>query len=300
MDEYRKFFESSLQHAQSLGVEELSVSLEAAISAGFFIFNGWNGTLEDLEVKEKGVGDLVSAVDLKAEEHILEKIQKKFPDDLVLSEETMQTTRACPGKRMWIIDPLDGTSCFVFRVSSDLVSVLIALYDCDEQKVTVALELFPIQKRAVYALLGKGAFCDGKAIKINEAAKVPLSKAWVNLNHYSDVTFESEAFVRARQMLRSPGKTAARMVTNFPATSGVACQLIFGRMSAILHDNDVRSVKQGPWDTAAPQLIIEEAGGLFLNGKTGQRYDTLSPDLVLIAATKELAEEILHITKGNN
>lgn len=296
MDDFRSSFESSIKHVQSLNNVDLLTALDCAIAAGFYIFEGWNGKLEELKVEEKGVGDLVSAVDIKAEEQILCRIKEKFPDDLILSEETMQSTKAVPGKRMWIIDPLDGTSCFVFKMSPDLVSVLIALYDCDAGRVVVGLELFPIEKKVVYAIHGKGAYHNGVRVELEKAAKdVPLSKAWVNMNHYSDITYESKEFAKARQKLRTPGNSAARMVTTLPATSGVACQIILGRMNAVIHDNNEASVKQGPWDTAAPQLLIEEAGGVFLNGKTGKRYDTLAPDLVLIAGSQELATQILDV-----
>ncbi len=112
------------------------------------------------------------------------------------------------------------------------------------------------------------------------------------------VRFESVEFATLRTRLRTPG-TACRMVTTYPATSGVACQILLGdaRLSAVVHDNDVRSVKQGPWDTAAPQLIVEEAGGVFLNARSGGRYDTLSPDVIIIAATQSLADELLALIR---
>ncbi len=227
-------------------------------------------------------------------------LRAECPGDLFLSEESLPDTTAQLGRRMWIVDPLDGTSCFVFRMSQELVSVLVALYDCDRGRVTRAVELFPLSEtpRLIYAVLGGGVFCNGAPISIPAAVKVPVSKAWVNLNHYSDVTFESARFAAARRLLRTPG-TAARMVTVLPATSGVAAQMLLGdaRLSAVIHDNDTRSVKQGPWDTAAVQLLVEEAGGVFLNGATGERYDTLKPSIVLIAASRELAYELLQIMK---
>lgn len=213
---------------------------------------------------------------------------------------------------MWIVDPLDGTACFVFHTNPELCSVLIALYDCDLARVTHGVELFPIgaSPKAVYARLGKGAFVNGSPLRVPAQVCVPLERAWVNLNHYSDVRFESSLFATLRTRLRTPG-SACRMVTTYPATSGVACQILLGeaRMSAVVHDNDARNVKvrdnndsspfthpvfqQGPWDTAAPQLIVEEAGGVFLDGYTGERYDTLNPTVVVIAATAALAKQIM-------
>jgi 3'-phosphoadenosine 5'-phosphosulfate (PAPS) 3'-phosphatase len=143
--------------------------------------------------------------------------------------------------------------------------------------------------------------------------------------------------------------TACRMVTTYPASSGVACQILLGEnhvpcrretpaqeirplqitnhktigadavlgdyhISAVVHDNNSSSVKvlralgpvclvvfaqcssqQAAWDTAAPQLIVEEAGGVFLNARNGQRYDTLQPDVILVAASADLAAEILRL-----
>jgi fructose-1,6-bisphosphatase/inositol monophosphatase family enzyme len=287
-----------LSHVASLCDQDLSIAVEVAVRAGSFIRDGWSGEIDDLEVQEKGLGDLMSLVDLRAEEAVLGLLRAQCPGDLILSEESLQNTTPQPGRRMWIVDPLDGTSCFVFRMSHELVSVLVALYDCDRGRVIRAVELFPVgpAPRLVYAVLGGGVYCNGSAISVPAAVKVPLSRAWVNLNHYSDVTFESARFAAARRLLRTPG-SAARMVTVLPATSGAAALMLLGeaRLSAVLHDNDPRSVKQGPWDTAAVQLLIEEAGGVFLNGTTGERYDTLRPSIVLIAATRELANELLRV-----
>lgn len=147
---------------------------------------------------------------------------------------------------MWIVDPLDGTACFVFHTNPELCSVLIALYDCDLGRVTHGVEVFPIgdSPRAVYARLGKGAYVNGVRLAVPSQVRVPLERAWVNLNHYSDVRFESAMVASLRTRLRTPG-TACRMLTTYPATSGVACQILLGeaRMSAVIHDNDTRSVK---------------------------------------------------------
>jgi fructose-1,6-bisphosphatase/inositol monophosphatase family enzyme len=288
-------------HAEQLGDADLILALTLATAAGEFIRDGWNGGLGALGVTEKGVGDIVSVVDVKAEKAVLDLLAKERPQDLILSEETRQETKPEKDRRMWIIDPLDGTACFVFKMSPNLVSVLIALYDCNLGRVTHGVELFPIgdEPKAVYAVLGRGAFCNGERLSIPDMVKVPLSQAWVNLNHYSDVTFESPAFAAARRLLRTPGM-ACRMATTLPATSGTTMQMLIGgsRLSAVVHDNDLRSVKQGPWDTAAVQLIVEEAGGVFLNGLTGERYDTLNPTLVLIAATQKLADELMALMKS--
>jgi len=63
--------------------------------------------------------------------------------------------------------------------------------------VTRAVELFPLDPSptVLYAVLGGGAFANGEQIGVPESVKVPLNKAWVNLNHYGDVTYESNRCV---------------------------------------------------------------------------------------------------------
>ncbi len=54
-----------LAHVASLCDRDLSLAVEAAVRGGSFIRDGWTGELDDLAVQEKGVGDLMSLVDLK-------------------------------------------------------------------------------------------------------------------------------------------------------------------------------------------------------------------------------------------
>lgn len=260
----------AMRHVDTMGDSDMRLALQCGLAAGAYIRQGWEGGLGSLGVKDKGVGDLVSVVDVNAERAVLDLLQAKLryfaccfflfgcssscscvrdisaPNDLVLSEETQQGTKPQAGRRMWIVDPLDGTACFVFHTQPELCSTLIALYDCDLGRVTHGVEVFPIGRtpRAVYARLGKGAFVNGTKLSVPSEVCVPLQRAWVNLNHYSDVTFESKFFSNLRTNLRTPG-TACRMVTTYPATSGVACQILLGdsRMSAVVHDNDARNVK---------------------------------------------------------
>lgn len=142
--ELRALLVAATEHVASLGDDNLRLALECGIRAGTHIRTGWEGGLEALQVKDKGVGDLVSEVDVRAEAAVLELLRRERGADLILSEETLQNTTPQAGKQMWIIDPLDGTASFVFHTNPELCSVLIALYDCDQGRVTHAVELFPI------------------------------------------------------------------------------------------------------------------------------------------------------------
>jgi myo-inositol-1(or 4)-monophosphatase len=86
-------------------------------------------------------------------------------------------------------------------------------------------------------------------------------------------------------------------VTTAAPHSGIAMALLDGekRLSAIVHDNNKKNVKQGPWDTAAPQVIVEEAGGVFLNGLSGATYNPLDPAIIVIASNPSIAHEIIQL-----
>lgn len=65
-------------------------------------------------------------------------------------------------------------------------------------------------------------------------------------------------------------------------------------LAAAVHDNNPQSVKQGPWDIVGPQLILEEAGGVFVNCD-GARVDPFSVEPFIVARSAELAHAILAV-----
>lgn len=79
---------------------------------------------DDLEVRSKGVLDWVTEADLATERLIRTRINKFFPDDHVLGEEgTDQRPQIEAGHSTWIVDPIDGTTCFVSGLPSWCVSI---------------------------------------------------------------------------------------------------------------------------------------------------------------------------------
>ena len=66
---------------------------------------------ESFKIEMKGKNDLVTSADLASEKIILEMIQKEFPGDQFLAEESNEYT-TLPNGRVWIIDPIDGTTNF--------------------------------------------------------------------------------------------------------------------------------------------------------------------------------------------
>src|SRR5688500_10818124 len=92
---------------------ELSVALELAREAGAAILALYEGPLD---VQQKiGANDRepVTQADTLANEIIVQRLGREFPHDGILAEESVDTVRRLGKSRVWMIDPLDGTTGFI-------------------------------------------------------------------------------------------------------------------------------------------------------------------------------------------
>ncbi len=83
---------------------------ELALAAGEIIKQGYYK--EKIETEHKGSVDLVTEIDLASEKYIIARIRERFPTDSILAEEKPDLTSS---GRVWIIDPLDGTTNFAHK-----------------------------------------------------------------------------------------------------------------------------------------------------------------------------------------
>lgn len=263
----------------------LHVAWQAAHRAGEMIRAGWS---QAQAIEEKGIGDLVSQIDIDCDRAIQKEIRSAYPDDVILSEEISPDATALP-ERFWVVDPLDATSAFLFRVAEDMPSVMIAL--CEAGQTPLALVHFPLTAETFYAAKGYGAYRDGVRLRCTSAL---LSEAWIELNQYAHAKYESPVFRRLQESLRQSG--GARLVTSGTPYSGISLRIAEGRkkLSAVVHDNNPARIKQAPWDVIPPSLILQEAGGVVVNLR-GQAYDPFKPEPFVMAASRSLAEDICRL-----
>jgi fructose-1,6-bisphosphatase/inositol monophosphatase family enzyme len=268
-------------------IAALSVAVRAADRAGEIIREGY---YQALEIKDKGHGDLVSQVDIKCDHVISEAIYASYPDDIIVSEELSPNVDPNHTK-YWVVDPLDGTSAYLFRTSPDMPSVLIAY--CDEQGAQFSVVYFPLTDEFFYAVRGHGAYENRRRL---ECKNYKLNESWVEMNQYSEAVYESDVFKAMRNGLRSKG--GAKLVTTCPPHSGVGVRIPQGekKVAAVVHDNNGRWLKQGPWDIIPVALIVTEAGGAVINFK-GKTYDPFSPEPFIVASSNKLAMDIVKLAK---
>lgn len=218
----------------------IDVALDAAGRAGALLLEGIDRVRASVGTKSTGT-DMVTEMDHAAEASILATLAAARPDDAVLAEEG-GTRPGTTGVR-WIVDPLDGTTNYLYRHPRWAVSIAAEVAG----RVVVAVVADPSAGEVFSAVQGRGAFCNGSAIRHSGATDV--SRALVATG------FSYDAALRATQ-----GEVVARLLPRVRdiRRQGAAaldlCWLATGRVDAYY---------EGPlqqWDVAAGNLIAAEAG----------------------------------------
>lgn len=203
-----------------------------------------------LNVQLKGKNDLLTDADLASEKKILEIISEAFPDDAILAEESSQRTEL-PEGRIWIIDPIDGTTNFAHSFPAYCVS--IALWEQKSPKVALVLE---VAKQELFtAVEGEGAYLNGSKIHISEnddpsASLIGTGFPYRDLHLVDDYLKLFKRMMDKTHGVRRPGTAAWDL-----------CNVVCGRFEGFYEYG------LSAWDVAAGALIIKEAGGVVTDWK---------------------------------
>ncbi|MEP6619257.1 MAG: inositol monophosphatase family protein [bacterium] len=196
----------------------------------------------DLVVETKVDGSPVTAADRAAEMAARDWICRYFPEDGVLGEEFGEDRPNA--KRRWIIDPIDGTKTFVR--GTPLWGSLVAL--CEGTEVLAGGAYFPAIDELIVAATGAGCWWNGSRSAVSSEAQ--LDRATVLT---TDERFRERPEYRAGYLRVADRASVSRSWGDCFGYLLVAT----GRAHAML--DPVLS----PWDAAALQPIVEEAGGHF-------------------------------------
>jgi myo-inositol-1(or 4)-monophosphatase len=196
-----------------------------------------------LSVSRKGPIDLVTEADIGSEAEIVSAIRARYPSHAILAEESGR--RDGDPARRWIVDPLDGTTNFAHRIPVFSVSIAFAL----EGRTAVGVVLNPVSGELFSAVAGGGAFRNGIPIRVSETAAVSDSLLVTGFPYDFKEIWD--------RIARRFGRClhAARGVRRYGAASLDLCWVACGRFDGFWEEN------LRPWDTAAGELIVREAGG---------------------------------------
>jgi myo-inositol-1(or 4)-monophosphatase len=249
-------------------VELRDFARELARGAGDILRTFAQHARTTIDTKSSSV-DLVTDADRASEQFLVDAIRNRRPGDGILGEEG--TNDLSTSGITWIIDPLDGTTNFVYSMPMYSVSIGATL-----DGVPVAGAVYnPILDEMYSASTGGGAFLDERPLRSNSI--IQLETALVATG------FAYESATRARQ-----GAIAAALLPDIRdlRRAGSAaldlCNVASGRVDAYFE----HSVK--PWDVTAGVVIATEAGAL------ATALDGGTPHIdILAAATPELHELLL-------
>jgi histidinol phosphatase-like enzyme (inositol monophosphatase family) len=222
----------------------------------------------------KGDGTPVTVADRTSEKTARELIEARFPQDGILGEEFGETR---PGaRRRWILDPIDGTKTFIRGVP--LWGTLVAV--AEGERILAGAAYFPAVGEMLVAAPGAGCFWNDKPTRVSPEAE--LSRAVVLA---TDERFQQ--FPERGKAWRELTARAA-MARTWGDCYGYLL-LATGRAEAMV--DEVLS----PWDAAALQPIIEEAGGVFTDW-TGARTSFGGSAIATNAALARQVREVLGAT----
>ena len=199
----------------------------------------------DLRQWSKADGSLATEADVAVEDGLRDLVRAERPTDAFLGEERGETGS---GRRRWIVDGIDGTVDFAANLPD--WGTLIALEV--DARVVVSVCDQPVHRRRYWAVKAGGAHCAHGS----ERTSVPL-----RTSPSSDLALARSYVPPDRWLPDAAAQRIAAAIAKttrpIPHVNHPALQVASGGYEIAVF------LIAGPWDIAAPSLIVEEAGGRF-------------------------------------
>lgn len=225
-----------------------------------------------LLVERKGLQDLVSVADREVEALIRDRLARLFPEDGFLGEEGGRVSGTAG---TWVVDPIDGTWCFLNGIAAWCVSLA---WVC-AGRIELGVIYDPCAEELFAARRGGGATLDGRPIRVAEATSLADGTVSVGFSHRSRPEDVAPVFAR----ILAAGGMYQRHGSGALGLAWTACGRLIGYIEP--HMNS--------WDALAGLLLVGEAGGLvndFLAAEgldRGNRVVAVAPGVA--SAIAELA-----------
>lgn len=214
---------------------------EILIQAGKMVMKSF-GQVSEVKTK-KDQSNIVTEIDLKSEEYIVNNIRKKFSSHNIIAEET--GFQGKHSSHTWIIDPIDGTSNYA--VGIPWFGIMIALLK-DWQPMETGIYL-PFYKDMYYARKNYGSLLNNKPIRVSQERKLKDVLVSYGLD-YSEDTDKTKREIKIIESL-------VTHVRNLRMTNSIVdfCYVASGKLGGYINQTSMI------WDNAASYLLIKEAGG---------------------------------------
>jgi 3'(2'), 5'-bisphosphate nucleotidase len=226
--------------------QELETAATIAREAGQILLEIY-ATDFGVSFKGQGKSDPVTEADRRANAHIVERLRASFPNDTIVAEESDNRAAELGVKRIWYVDPLDGTKEFVAKNGE--FSVMIGLAIEGSAKLGVVFQ--PSKDKLYRGVVGQGASLEQAGqkhdLRVSERRAGSELRLVTSRSHRSRTTDELVSKLGIKH-------------ESISGSVGLKVGLIAEQVADIyVHVSD----KSSAWDTCGPEAVLIAAGGRF-------------------------------------
>jgi 3'(2'), 5'-bisphosphate nucleotidase len=261
---------------------ELRVAVAVAREAGALILEHYEGPLR---VEQKFYDDDIEPVtqaDRVANQLIVERLTREFPNDGILAEESLDTKHRLDKSRVWMVDPLDGTNGYIDGNGDFAVQIGLT----ENGNCVVGVVYQPLAGLLYRAVVGGGSW-------IERVGSEPERARVSNKNDLSRMRLAASRSHRSPRMSKVVHRLGFREEVQRGSVGIKIGLLVEQQCDVYIH----LSPRTKQWDTCAPQLILTEAGGC-LTDLFGKPLNYNVPDVQnrngLVASNRVVHDQIIH------
>ncbi|MSV57099.1 MAG: inositol monophosphatase [Actinobacteria bacterium] len=227
----------------------MNVAARIARNAGDLVFVGRRNGAGNVQTKSSAT-DMVTQWDTASEQLILKQLGQLRPNDSIVGEEGTQIKGTSP--LTWFVDPIDGTTNFLYNLSGYAVSIAACL---GTDPVAAAVFL-PATRELFVAAKGHGAWLGSTPLHVSNCESIETALIATGFSYNS--TRRDAQGQRVARLLPQ-----VRDIRRCGAAAADLCFVACGRIDAYFEEG------LQPWDLAAGQLIASEAGATVSNFSGG-------------------------------
>jgi len=218
----------------------LDFTREIAFKSGK-VLNNYFGNIKSINKKTASI-DLVTEADLHSEKILIDKIQKKYPEHTIITEES--DLKGNNSDFRWVIDPLDGTTNFVHNLPIFAVSIGLQY----KEKTILGVVYNPAADKMFYASNNNGAYLNEEIINISSSNTLSDSLIVTGFPYIHDKKWDVSFDIFKTVYSKTRG------VRRLGAAALDLCFVAMGRFEGFYEFN------LKPWDICAGSIIAKEAG----------------------------------------